>query len=263
MYSPLTLLLVAATAAGALANMGPPKPAKTIGPSVLADCGCTAFTDVVNKCQSVSGDATSCICDKSWYGASTSCRDCLLLATGFKIGTSDPVEMFYDSYSQAITNIFVACTNKGASVKSLPLEDEPGICGWNSFGGWACVGLDQANSTAWASEYDNNNQLRLGRAPYSGLALASVSVAPKSSATPSPSALSSGASSADASVTGSKTSDASASGTASPAKVSGNSTASESAAPSDNPTGAAPELRKGLGSSLALVGVFALLIAAF
>jgi hypothetical protein len=69
------------------------------------------------------------------------------------------VSDFYTNLQTAIGNTFVACTNAGASVKvvdanhedDIPGNPGKGICGWNSYGGYACAGFDWENGTAWAS----------------------------------------------------------------------------------------------------------------
>lgn len=191
-----------------------------------------------------------------------SCRDCLLTANGAKFGTDDPTEMFYDSFGQAITNIFVACTEKGASVKVAD-GTEPGICGWNSFGGWACVGFDQDKGTGWASEVDSSTkEVRLGRAE---VVLAGAQVSASASA--SASATKTGSSSGVVGLaTGSSSAEASSTATKASIWINNAESAvpSASSTPIDN-TGnnASPDLRSGLGSSMALVAVVVLLVAAF
>ncbi|KAI5814116.1 hypothetical protein BZA77DRAFT_295401 [Pyronema omphalodes] len=176
----LTILLFSTTLLGtATANMGPPKPAKTISPSVLNDCGCNAFINMATRCQELSPTAfsshKSCICTRSWYSSGIACRDCLMLAEGNPPPT---VSDFYSSLQMAISNTFVACTNAGASVKvvdathedDIPGNPGKGVCGWNSFSGYACAGFDWENGTAWASSTGRDKKtVTVGKTEVEGL----------------------------------------------------------------------------------------------
>jgi len=246
--NPLSILLFAvAVSASAAANMGPPKPQKTLSPSVLSDCGCDGFVNIVQKCQTLDplsfDEARDCICDRSagWYGGSMGCRDCLALATTGE--TTSDEQLFYEAFSTAITNIFVACTNAGASVKVVDEDNGQGICGWHSFSKWACVGFDAEKEEGWAS----SKEIVVGTA---GVEIDEVedTKSTKTSSVAKPSGASATAAAASAS----------ASGVAAANSTSANATASGAPQETHDPNGAA-----GLKSSLALVGVVALLIAAF
>ncbi|KAI5843614.1 hypothetical protein BZA05DRAFT_477191 [Tricharina praecox] len=258
--NPLSFLLFAVTVtASAVANMGPPKPAKTLSPTVLSDCGCDAVVNIVQKCQTLDplsfDEATDCICDRSagWYSGGMGCRDCLTLASDGD--TTSDEQLFYEAFGSAITSIFVACTNAGASVKVVDEDSGKGVCGWHSVGGWGCVGFDAEKGTGWASEVTvNTKEVIVGTAEVE-LDEVEGAKSTKTSSVASPSGVSaSGTAAASASASGTGTAAASAAASSAAA----NATASGAPQETNAPNGAA-----GLKSSLALVGVVALLIAAF
>ncbi|KAA8910671.1 hypothetical protein FN846DRAFT_515518 [Sphaerosporella brunnea] len=252
--SPLALLLLASTA---LANMGPPKPLKIISPTLLSECGCTPFLQTVVDCQGIgpSGDAEACICNDSWITGSMACRDCLLLASG---SDSKDETQFYLGFEQAITNAFVACTEKGgASVKVVQDSSDgpnPGICAWNVVG-WSCVGVGKDATEAWSSEIDRST-----KQPVIGRAEIDVALDMKASASAS-SSTTAGITSTKSSVTATATKTGTATVSAGK-QASASSGAGASAAASSEPTSAAADLRLGK-SALALMAVAGVVVAAF
>lgn len=179
------------------------------------------------------------------------CRDCLLLATG----GSEKERPFYDAFGQTISQTFVACTEAGASVKVVDEKDTgKGICGWSSFGGFACVGLDVGKGKGWASMVDRDTkEVKVMWAEIDGLTEGGKATATTSSAKEK------------ASQTEEKGVVVSAIATTGPEET--ESAAASSSAASPAPTGSAgPNSaagRKGLESSLALVGIVVLLVAAY
>ncbi|KAI5787793.1 hypothetical protein FPQ18DRAFT_344947 [Pyronema domesticum] len=274
-----TLLFSSLLLGSATANMGPPKPAKTISPSVLNDCGCNSFITMATRCQELSPTAfsthNSCICTRSWYSTGMACRDCLMLADGQgDLPTS--VSDFYTNLKTAIGNTFVACTNAGASVKvvdethenDIPGNPGKGICGWNSYGGYACAGFDWENGTAWASSAGRDRKtVVVGKTEVEGLKemvdkdVVSMVENNKDAGTK---VLSSSAETATATATGA----ASSSSGAASAVVTGEGTgtqASASASASAEVSGALPSSgakKQAVGGLVGLVGVATLFISA-
>lgn len=292
--SPLSLVLLFAASVIA-GGPGYPTPHRELGPSILEDCLCTDFVTKMQECQRndpLQFDANeACMCSDYWYGSSMYCRDCIQSASK-PYGITDEERQFYSGFTQAITNIFVACTNAGASVTVNNVDADHtngklGVCGWNTVG-LACFGVE--DGMAWSSEIDRDTKETIeASSKYAGLAVptsasSKASKTLSSSSTPvstaevdepvftseaaeptvsSAAAFSSSAaasSSAKSTVSAAVSSSESAEPSTSTAAAS--SSSSESAVPSADPN-AANGLNQGLGSSLALVAVMVVLVAAF
>lgn len=143
-YSFLGASLLTATA-----KSSPPMQKMSLSPHVLTDCGCNAVITNFLGCQNLTEGGHDCVCQDSWYGNSTGCLNCLMLA-------DDPLDLpcsndFFGNFGEVLTNVFAACTTTGGSVST----NGSAVCGRATSGYDACVYFNpMAGGESWATMED-------------------------------------------------------------------------------------------------------------